>query len=169
MVTNIIAVVLVCLRLLEHGEEYVFGLPSAYARSILTVPWAEMGDKISITCAKTGYSAAITFHTKVSEGRCCVNECLYVSEQQLTGQGCLHQMCLFCLFQVDHQIFNTLQSIFAAILWGKTSPSVSGGEEGGVGGGDLSCPGRVEQPAGVYLCRCKSTYKQFTYVGILGS
>lgn len=54
----------VCLRLLEHGEEYVFGLPSAYARSILTVPWAEMGDKISITCAKTGYSAAITFHTK---------------------------------------------------------------------------------------------------------
>lgn len=90
MVTNIIAVVLVCLRLLGHGEEYVFGLPSAYARSILTVPWAEMGDKISITCAKTGYSAAITFHTKVSEGRCCVNECLYVSERQLTGQGCLH-------------------------------------------------------------------------------
>lgn len=152
MVTNIIAVILVCLRLLEHGEEYVFGLPSAYARSILTVPWAEMGDKISITCAKTGYSAAITFHTKVSEG-------LYVSEQQLTGQGCLHYMSHFCLFQVDHQIINTLQSIFAAILWGKTSPSVSGGEEGGVGGGDLSCPGRVEQPAGVYLCRCKSTYK----------
>lgn len=141
-----------CLRLLEHGEEYVFGLPSAYARSILTVPWAEMGDKISITCAKTGYSAAITFHTKVSEG-------LYVSEQQLTGQGCLHYMSHFCLFQVDHQIINTLQSIFAAILWGKTSPSVSGGKEGGVGGGDLSCPGRVEQPAGVYLCRCKLTYK----------
>ncbi|XP_078334973.1 oxysterol-binding protein-related protein 11-like isoform X2 [Crassostrea virginica] len=54
----------VSLRLLEHGEEYVFGMPSAYARSILTVPWAEMGDKISITCAKTGFSSAITFHTK---------------------------------------------------------------------------------------------------------
>ncbi|XP_061178111.1 oxysterol-binding protein-related protein 11-like isoform X2 [Saccostrea echinata] len=54
----------VSLRLLQHGEEYVFGMPSAYARSILTVPWAEMGDKISISCAKTGYSAAVTFHTK---------------------------------------------------------------------------------------------------------
>ncbi|XP_055996050.1 oxysterol-binding protein-related protein 11-like isoform X2 [Ostrea edulis] len=54
----------VSMTLLEHGEEYVFGMPSAYARSILTVPWAEMGDKISITCAKTGYTAAVTFHTK---------------------------------------------------------------------------------------------------------
>lgn len=79
MITNIIAVVSVCLRLLEHGEEYVFGLPSAYARSILTVPWAEMGDKISITCAKTGHSAAITFHTKVSEGRHCIDECMLVN------------------------------------------------------------------------------------------
>ena len=61
-----VSVFLVSLRLLEHGEEYVFGMPSAYARSILTVPWAEMGDKISITCAKTGFSSAITFHTKVS-------------------------------------------------------------------------------------------------------
>ncbi|KAK3101850.1 hypothetical protein FSP39_006794 [Pinctada imbricata] len=52
------------LNLLQHDEEYVFGLPSAYARSILTVPWAEMGDKISITCAKTNYSANCTFHTK---------------------------------------------------------------------------------------------------------
>lgn len=69
-------------------------------------------------------------------------------------------MCLFCLFQVDHyKIFNTLQLIFTAILWGKTSQSVGRGEEGGVRGGDLSRPGRVEQPAGVYLCRCKSTFK----------
>ena len=29
------------LRLLEHGEEYVFTLPSAYARSILTLPWVD--------------------------------------------------------------------------------------------------------------------------------
>ncbi|KAM4705122.1 oxysterol-binding protein-related protein 10 [Rhinophrynus dorsalis] len=52
------------LKLLEHGEEYVFTLPSAYARSILTVPWVELGGKISISCAKTGYIATVTFHTK---------------------------------------------------------------------------------------------------------
>ncbi|XP_035657550.1 oxysterol-binding protein-related protein 11-like isoform X1 [Branchiostoma floridae] len=47
-----------------HGEEYTFTLPSAYARSILTVPWVELGGKINITCAKTGWQAGITFHTK---------------------------------------------------------------------------------------------------------
>ncbi|XP_057196276.1 oxysterol-binding protein-related protein 10 isoform X2 [Triplophysa rosa] len=52
------------LHLLEHGEEYVFTLPSAYARSILTVPWVELGGKVSISCAKSGYSATVTFHTK---------------------------------------------------------------------------------------------------------
>lgn len=52
------------LRLLEHGEEYVFTLPSAYARSILTIPWVELGGKVSISCAKTGYSATVIFHTK---------------------------------------------------------------------------------------------------------
>lgn len=40
-------------------------LPSAYARSILTYPWVELGDKCSIVCKKTGYSASIVFHTKV--------------------------------------------------------------------------------------------------------
>uniref|UniRef100_A0A8C9WES2 Oxysterol-binding protein n=1 Tax=Scleropages formosus TaxID=113540 RepID=A0A8C9WES2_SCLFO len=52
------------LHLLEHDEEYTFTLPSAYARSILTVPWVELGGKITVSCAKTGYSAAITFQTK---------------------------------------------------------------------------------------------------------
>ncbi|XP_029927583.1 oxysterol-binding protein-related protein 11 isoform X2 [Myripristis murdjan] len=53
-----------CLCLLEHDEEYVFTLPCAYARSILTVPWVELGGKVNVTCAKTGYSAVITFQTK---------------------------------------------------------------------------------------------------------
>uniref|UniRef100_A0A670JV92 Uncharacterized protein n=1 Tax=Podarcis muralis TaxID=64176 RepID=A0A670JV92_PODMU len=45
------------LYLLEHGEEYVFTLPCAYARSILNgVPWVELGGKVSILCAKSGYS-----------------------------------------------------------------------------------------------------------------
>ncbi|KAJ8395777.1 hypothetical protein AAFF_G00028240 [Aldrovandia affinis] len=52
------------LCLLEHDEEYVFTLPSAYARSILTVPWVELGGKVFINCAKSGYSATVTFHTK---------------------------------------------------------------------------------------------------------
>ncbi|XP_074659923.1 oxysterol-binding protein-related protein 11-like isoform X2 [Tubulanus polymorphus] len=52
------------LNLLDHDEEYVFTLPSAYARSILTIPWVELGDKINITCTKSGYSSSITFHTK---------------------------------------------------------------------------------------------------------
>ncbi|XP_051520570.1 oxysterol-binding protein-related protein 10-like [Myxocyprinus asiaticus] len=52
------------LYLRDHGEEYVFTFPSAYARSILTVPWVELGGKVTISCVKTGYSASVTFHTK---------------------------------------------------------------------------------------------------------
>uniref|UniRef100_A0A671KLA0 Oxysterol-binding protein n=1 Tax=Sinocyclocheilus anshuiensis TaxID=1608454 RepID=A0A671KLA0_9TELE len=52
------------LHLLEHGEEYTFSLPSAYARSILTVPWVELGGKVNVNCTTTGYSAIITFQTK---------------------------------------------------------------------------------------------------------
>ncbi|XP_051949419.1 oxysterol-binding protein-related protein 10 [Xyrauchen texanus] len=52
------------LYLQDHGEEYVFTFPSAYARSILTVPWVELGGKVTISCVKTGYSANVTFHTK---------------------------------------------------------------------------------------------------------
>ncbi|TRZ03742.1 hypothetical protein DNTS_009739 [Danionella cerebrum] len=36
------------LHLLEHDEEYTFSLPSAYARSILTVPWVELGGKVNV-------------------------------------------------------------------------------------------------------------------------
>ncbi|KAK7893171.1 hypothetical protein WMY93_022323 [Mugilogobius chulae] len=53
-----------CLHLLEHEEEYTFTLPCAYARSILTVPWVELGGKVNINCTKSGYSAVITFQTK---------------------------------------------------------------------------------------------------------
>ncbi|XP_041366890.1 oxysterol-binding protein-related protein 11-like [Gigantopelta aegis] len=64
MSIGVVMVGKVHLHLLEHDEEYVFTLPSAYARSILTVPWVELGDKISISCEKTGYNAAVVFHTK---------------------------------------------------------------------------------------------------------
>ncbi|XP_013092942.2 oxysterol-binding protein-related protein 11-like isoform X1 [Biomphalaria glabrata] len=48
----------------ELKEDYIFGMPSAYARSILSVPWMELGDKVTIVCEKTGYQASIVFHTK---------------------------------------------------------------------------------------------------------
>ena len=34
-------------------------------RSILTVPWIELGGKTTINCPKTGFSCNIDFHTKV--------------------------------------------------------------------------------------------------------
>ena len=49
----------------DHGERYDFTLPSAFARSIISAPWVELGGKAGISCAATGYSAAIIFHTKV--------------------------------------------------------------------------------------------------------
>ncbi|XP_063308292.1 oxysterol-binding protein-related protein 10 [Pelobates fuscus] len=52
------------LKLMEYDEDYVFTLPCAFARSILTVPWVELGGKVNISCAKTGYFATVTFHTK---------------------------------------------------------------------------------------------------------
>ena len=36
-----------------------------FDRSILTVPWIELGGMATITCPKTGYSAQIDFETKV--------------------------------------------------------------------------------------------------------
>lgn len=55
------------LTLLDHNEEYFFTFPSAYGRSILTVPWFEMGGQVSITCPKSGYYSNIEFLTKVSQ------------------------------------------------------------------------------------------------------
>ncbi|XP_046562264.1 oxysterol-binding protein-related protein 11-like isoform X1 [Haliotis rubra] len=64
MSIGVVMVGKVHLKLLSHGEEYTFTLPSAYARSILTVPWVELGDKINITCEKTGLTSSVVFHTK---------------------------------------------------------------------------------------------------------
>ncbi|XP_033111662.1 oxysterol-binding protein-related protein 9-like isoform X2 [Anneissia japonica] len=53
-----------CASDLKHEEDYFLTFPSGYGRSILTVPWFEMGGKGQIVCNKTGFSANITFHTK---------------------------------------------------------------------------------------------------------
>lgn len=52
------------LSLLDFDEEYVATFPSAYGRSILTVPWFEMGGPVTVVCNKTGYTANIEFLTK---------------------------------------------------------------------------------------------------------
>ncbi|XP_076340072.1 oxysterol-binding protein-related protein 11-like isoform X2 [Tachypleus tridentatus] len=50
--------------LVDYQETYVFSLPSAYARSILTSPWVELGGRVTIFCSKSGCSSVVTFHTK---------------------------------------------------------------------------------------------------------
>ena len=54
------------LSLLDFSEEYIFSFPSAYGRSILTVPWFEMGGQVTILCPKSGYNTTIDFLTKVN-------------------------------------------------------------------------------------------------------
>ncbi|KAK3877868.1 hypothetical protein Pcinc_017452 [Petrolisthes cinctipes] len=53
-----------CVSLLDHDEEYILNFPSGYGRSILTVPWVELGGTCQITCNKTQYSANVEFLTK---------------------------------------------------------------------------------------------------------
>ncbi|KAI8774263.1 oxysterol-binding protein-related protein 9 isoform X1 [Biomphalaria glabrata] len=52
------------LSVIDYDEEYTLTFPSGYGRSILTVPWVELGGKILINCAKTGFSSQVEFHTK---------------------------------------------------------------------------------------------------------
>jgi hypothetical protein len=53
------------LSLLDQDEHYRVTFPNGYGRSILTVPWVELGGKVMISCPETGYSAPIEFHCKV--------------------------------------------------------------------------------------------------------
>ncbi|KAK1163962.1 oxysterol-binding protein-related protein 9 isoform X1 [Acipenser oxyrinchus oxyrinchus] len=53
-----------CVSCLEYDEHYILTFPNGYGRSILTVPWVELGGECTISCSQTGYSANISFHTK---------------------------------------------------------------------------------------------------------
>ncbi|OXB78967.1 UNVERIFIED_CONTAM: hypothetical protein H355_013847 [Colinus virginianus] len=66
-----------CVTCLDYDEHYILTFPNGYGRqalhvytsvyhcrSILTVPWIELGGECSISCTKTGYNASIVFHTK---------------------------------------------------------------------------------------------------------
>ncbi|XP_060805648.1 oxysterol-binding protein-related protein 9 isoform X1 [Amyelois transitella] len=50
--------------LLDTGEEYTLTFPNGYGRSILTVPWIELGGSVVIECPQTGHRANIEFLTK---------------------------------------------------------------------------------------------------------
>lgn len=52
------------MSVLEHDEQYIVTFPNGYGRSILTVPWIELGGPVTITCPKTGYYSNIEFLTK---------------------------------------------------------------------------------------------------------
>ena len=52
-------------KLLERNETYTVNFPNGFGRSILTVPWSELGGKCVISCDSSGYKAVINFHTKV--------------------------------------------------------------------------------------------------------
>lgn len=43
-----------------------FSCFSLSTRSILTVPWMELGGKCYIKCEKSGYHAVVEFHCKVT-------------------------------------------------------------------------------------------------------
>uniref|UniRef100_A0A023F2L0 Oxysterol-binding protein n=2 Tax=Triatoma infestans TaxID=30076 RepID=A0A023F2L0_TRIIF len=49
---------------IDHNEQYVVTFPNGYGRSILTVPWIELGGTVTINCKKTGYKAVLEFLTK---------------------------------------------------------------------------------------------------------
>ncbi|XP_073844204.1 oxysterol-binding protein-related protein 9 isoform X1 [Musca autumnalis] len=50
--------------LVDYGEEYIVTFPNGYGRSILTVPWIELGGSVEIKCPQTGYYANVEFLTK---------------------------------------------------------------------------------------------------------
>ncbi|CAH2232403.1 jg20996 [Pararge aegeria aegeria] len=50
--------------LLDVGEEYSLTFPNGYGRSILTVPWIELGGSVCIECIQTGHKANVEFLTK---------------------------------------------------------------------------------------------------------
>jgi hypothetical protein len=45
------------LSVLDYDGEYIVTFSNGYGGSILTVPWVELGGSVTITYAKTGYSA----------------------------------------------------------------------------------------------------------------
>ncbi|XP_064386753.1 oxysterol-binding protein-related protein 9-like [Halichondria panicea] len=76
---------LVTLRLLDYDEVYTCTLPNAYGRSILTVPWLELGGKVNLECEQTGFKANVEFHCKPFYGgkkHRVTADCYHVTEKK---------------------------------------------------------------------------------------
>ncbi|CAL1270877.1 unnamed protein product [Larinioides sclopetarius] len=52
------------INVLKHNEEYILTFPNGYGRSILRVPWIELGGSVTVNCPQTGYHANVEFHTR---------------------------------------------------------------------------------------------------------
>ena len=76
-------------------------------RSILTVPWVELGGKITISCAKTGYHAAVDFLTKPFYG------------------GKKHKIAGSIYAPNEKKPFCTLDGEWNGIVWAKYDTGVS--------------------------------------------
>lgn len=48
----------------RRKETYVMSLPTAFARSIMTEPWTELGGRVSISCPESACTTPLVFHTK---------------------------------------------------------------------------------------------------------
>ncbi len=91
--------------LIDLDEEYVMTFPSAYGRSILGVPWFEMGGTVQIDCAKTGYQATIQFLTKPFYGG---------KKHQISGSIC----------GADRKVLNTIEGDWNGTMFLKTGKKI---------------------------------------------
>ncbi|WAR24424.1 OSBL9-like protein, partial [Mya arenaria] len=94
------------ISLLDKDEEYVVTFPNGYGRSILTVPWVELGGNVTVSCAKTGYSATIDFLTRPFYG------------------GKKHRVSGSILAPNDKKPFCTLEGEWNTTIWAKYNTGV---------------------------------------------
>ena len=66
----------------EFEECYTLSMPSAYARSVLTEPWVELGGRVNISCSQTGFTAPIVFHTKVRLNNLVSHKLLFLTKER---------------------------------------------------------------------------------------
>ncbi|XP_052243757.1 oxysterol-binding protein-related protein 9-like isoform X2 [Dreissena polymorpha] len=93
--------------LLDLDEEYVITFPNGYGRSILTVPWVELGGNVTVSCPKTGYNATIDFLTKPFYG------------------GKKHRVTGSMFAPNDKKPFCTLEGEWNTTIWAKHSTGMN--------------------------------------------
>lgn len=92
------------ISLLKHNETYECTFPSAYGRSILTVPWVELGGSVKITCEQTGYAANLEFITKPFYGG---------KRHRVTGE----------ILRPSKEIFMSIDGEWNNIIYSKSPPN----------------------------------------------